>query len=428
MQPITLAFAGPGAVDLENVKALLNDLLNFGPEDVEGFPELPDRDITIIVPATNELLSKGVQTVLDWTEYADLPYIAVAAKEGTPSKAVTKAIGYADQAPLAANPGAKITSLLTNAEGEKYLVLLWGDESDDNPDEDVLAIFDLVVAADIPVKDLCRGLDDVQVTLEGDEEPEPTPEPEPAPEPVRPSRGSRRKAPEPVAEDDEPQVAADEDDEQADPIAQAKAEGEEFKAVVKEAKAEAAAALVERRERTGYQSLEDELAGEARKARAAKVLDETVEQADAVSDLALTIVDALELAEGTLQAVYVHLRAQDEANAARNLAEVRESPLTEAVREALEALATVPGATEKAADALEVVQDAPEAQEAAEAPKRGRGRPRKDRTQEKVSFLQYEDGTLERKGRGRTPKEASLVSLTLAEAEAQGWVPEDDAA
>lgn len=120
----------------------------------------------------------------------------------------------------------------------------------------------------------------------------------------------------------------------------------------------------------------------------------------------------------TLERVYEHLYYQDQANAARNLQEIRRSPLTDLV---LQTIVQIKDAMPSSEPAAATEKAAPA--EEAEAPKRSsRGRPRKDGTpaqpraeEETVAYIKAEDGSYRKRGRGRIRKGETAVHLTPTE-------------
>lgn len=206
---VSLAFAGPGETTFDNAKALLNDFLGFGPEDDEGFPEIPeerDLDLQIYLPATEEHLTDGIGSVIDWLDYADLAYDTFV--NGSTSRAVKRVTTNAENNIKAKNVNdALINALREDAEdgAEAYLVLLWGEEGDDNAE----ILLDLASSYHLRALDLTQGLDDLDF---GDQptphEPEPTPEAEPEKPVARRRRNTTKKsepepekAPEPTLEE-----------------------------------------------------------------------------------------------------------------------------------------------------------------------------------------------------------------------------------
>lgn len=193
---ISLAVAGSGDIDPENVKALLNDWLGFGDEDDEGFPEPSEREIVLYAPM-GEALTPGVRTVLEWADYADVPYVLVTQDGEQEDKKLRKLVRGADDVITVSNIGAELVDNLEKAEGEAFLLLLWGDGGDEFSE----MLLDLASAAEVPAKDLTAGLDDISFAEET--EPEPEPEPEPAPK----AKGKKKaKVEEELTQEEEPLV------------------------------------------------------------------------------------------------------------------------------------------------------------------------------------------------------------------------------
>jgi hypothetical protein len=129
----------------------------------------------------------------------------------------------------------------------------------------------------------------------------------------------------------------------------------------------------------------------------------------------------------TLEKVYAYLYHQDEMNAARNLAPMRRTPLTDLVLQTITQIKEAKPFTEALkAEEVEVLKKTLEEVAEEETPKRGsRGRPRKDgspaqprpRTEEEatVAYIKEADGGYRKRGRGRTRKGEEVVHLTLSE-------------
>lgn len=413
---VAVAFAGSGASSPENTTALLNDFFGFGPEDEEGYPEVPEGlDLCILLPASETHATDSVMGVFDWTEYADLNYEVVVDKETREAKKQSKDIKsllkYANTG--ADDPVTDINRVMIESlQGAKsdgsevYLFLFWGEEGDENAE----VLLDLATTAGIPVKDVTAGLDDLSFD---DPEESATEEPEPELEPEeRPRRGRRRqqeeskpledKEPEPEPEPEEP------------PKRRGRARKAEPEPDLQEQVAEA------------HAKRKQELADGANK---------TAEDMDEVA-----------LASGGKDEIFVRaLEIKHEAKARTIKPEVIEkfsafpaSPEIAAFEEALRRVAVdyahylnelLPDSREKSL-ALTKVEEAhlwarewvvrhaykhftQEAQEAQEQPSRGRGRPRKDgeptrtRTAAEKAVTEIWDEDEEkwvRKGRGRVPK------------------------
>lgn len=206
---IALAFAGSGKTSEENIKALLNDYLGFGPEDEDGYPALPDEadlDVRIAIPLSESHLTEGLEGIIDWIDYADLAYEvhACSPPDSRKSRTIMK---NAETTHDSKNANEAIISWLYEhgRDGfEPVLILLWGEEGDENAEIllDRSGAFDHFKALDITA-----GLDELNF---GDEEanivapePEAVPEPEPEEEPKR-ARGSRRRKAEPLEVEETP--------------------------------------------------------------------------------------------------------------------------------------------------------------------------------------------------------------------------------
>ena len=450
--PITVAFAGPADVTPEAIKALLNDYLGFGPDDADGYPTPSDREIELIFPIQKDHLSQGLQNVLAWSAYADLPYTAVIPKAELYSDATSEYRNEAVERIPAVNVNAEIVDLLSHAKGEGVLVLLWG-EGDDAGDEDTEMLLDLALAENVKVVDLTAGLDDMTFA---DEEPAPEPEPEPAParrsrrsaakaetepEPEKPARrGSRRaavgdgvtddtealqaaqdekparrgrsrKAEEPLVQPEEPLVDETAAEEPAKPArrsrrTKAQIESDE-RAAAEQRDTAAVAATTDYWERLAAAEAQAGLA-EAREEAVGEVGEEKVQRAEQeiVSNGVLAgrppVFASLELIKGTLSSVYLYFTKQSEMVSLATLGEpLVEVPLATAVREAMEALEV--GITFPAVE---------------EAPKRGRGRPRKEPDEsDTTAYFEDGDGIIRVATRGRPRSGETRVELTALEVE-----------
>lgn len=386
--PIALAFAGAADTDIDNVKALLNDFIGLGEDDADGFPEPTEREVTLILPVTKKHLSDGLEAVLEWSEYADLPFIAVT--DGEKSRAVDAILKDAEEVVRAANVTAKVVDLLKDADsvGEAHLILLWGDEGS----EEAELLLDAAEAAGIKAKDLTAGLDDISFASEA----EATPAPEPEPEPEAPKRGRRRgrraepETAEPVEEpltEDEPE-AKPEPEPTPEPEPEAPKRGRGRRKVQPEPEVD---------------PVEEDIQDQEDQARQEKTA------AKGVPD---TEVDLL-LVGAALEGAYKYLRLEDERNALVNQAdEVRERPLTELLAKALHTVANAVHDQE----AKKPEQEAePEEQPSG---RRRRGRPRDEN--KTFAYLVDEEGNYSRRGRGRIPAGQKVVQLTRAEIEEKG--------
>jgi outer membrane biosynthesis protein TonB len=428
---LTLAFAGPGETTIENAKALLNDFVGLGPEDADGFPAIPDDDVLdlrLIFPATPDHLTDGVETVLEWTDYADLAYDVIVGEEK--DRAVRKAAKHAENEIEATNVNEALIKELKQAEGEAYLILLWGEEGEE-PDENAEVLLDLASSYDIKALDLTAGLDDIGFGDE-DSSSEPEPEPEPEPEEEKPARGSRRRSkPEPEEEPEEEKPTRGrrrsleaeekplEDKPEPDPEPEQKP-------------------TRSRRKTTPEPEPEDDsdsLDTQVAKARHAHnpQTDEEITNGQIKGIAAKQAAKARSIAPEIIHRFSFHPANADTApkhEAVRSLAiefagaldallpEGREKSLVLTKIEEAMFWANASIARGGATAGPEKPQDEPvqeDAQEAAEEPVRGRGRPRRDgspaqpRAAADKAVMEYYDEDAEewvKKGRGRPPKDA----------------------
>jgi len=441
---ISVAFAGPADVTPEAIKALLNDYLGFGPDDADGFPAPSDREIELIFPIREDHLSQGLLNVLAWSADVDLPYTAVVDKGKPPTAATSEYREDAAEVVPVANVNAQIVDLLAHAEGEGVLVLLWG-EGDDAGDEDTEMLLDLALAEKVKVVDLTAGLDDMTFA---DEEPEPEPDPEPAParrtrrsaakaeaEPEKPARrGSRRaaateeaepdsgvdegtvtekparrgrsrKAEEPLVQPEEPLVDEPVAEEPAKPARRARKAAKPEMTTEEATKdywdrlnamkekaygpAEHAAELAEAREEAVEESGEE-------------AVQRVEKKSGTTTETPRTVYASLDQIRGTLSSVYLYFTKQTELISLATLtSEVEETPLAVAVREAMEALEA----------GLEW-----SATPVPEAPKRGRGRPRKEPDEnDTTAYFEDGDGIIRVATRGRPRSGETRVELTALE-------------
>lgn len=155
--PLSVAFAGTGSKNVEkkNVEALLDDLV----KGRQFFAIIPDPG-----PKRGE---KGLRNVWSWLDAEEHEY---------------------DQ--------EKLTDILPKLEefkkdgDEVLLVLAWDDE---DPTEPIEQLMSDALEADIPVKDLCRALDDLEFDeTDGEDAAEEVAEDDPPFEPDPPKRGKAR--------------------------------------------------------------------------------------------------------------------------------------------------------------------------------------------------------------------------------------------
>ena len=182
---VLLGFAGPGKVSKNNVKDLLKDYLDLGPEDAKGLPAYPEDadEIRVIIPAGDAYLTPTVKLLLEWTdEYAEFPYEAIYDEETRKNRVVLE---HAEEMIEARNIGAALVERLVQGSkdgDEVTLIVAWGDEGDDHTE----LMVDLALAKNITVKAVDQGMDDLVFGDPKDDEPESEPE--------RPTRRGRREA------------------------------------------------------------------------------------------------------------------------------------------------------------------------------------------------------------------------------------------
>jgi len=412
---ISIAFAGPADVTPEAIKALLNDYLGFGPDDADGYPAPSDREIELIFPIQEDHLSEGFMNVIEWSGYADLPFTAITNKASR-STVVADIVADAVEVIEATNVNAKVVDLLSRAEGEGVLVLLWG-EGDDAGDEDTEMLLDLALAEKVKVVDLTAGLDDMTFAEE---------EPEPDPEPVKPVRGRGRRA----AAKEEPESAPEVTEEPEKPARRGRSRKAEEPLVQEEvpltdetvaeetpkpARRSRKAAKPEMSTEEATKDYHDRLAAATEKSRGALAKDGLAEaRAEAVEESGEEAVQHVEKAAGhpmytsidqikaTLSTVYQYFTKQTEMISLATLGgTIEEVPLAAAVREALEALEA--GLEWSAAPVPE-------------APKRGRGRPRKEPdASDTTAYFEDGDGIIRVATRGRPRSGETRVELTELE-------------
>jgi hypothetical protein len=400
IDPIALAFAGSADTDIDNIKGLLNDFVGLGEDDADGFPEPTEREVTLILPITKKHLSDGLEAVLEWSEYADIPFIAVT--DGEKSRAVDSILKDAEEVVRTANVTAGIVDLLKNADtqGDAHVILLWGDEGS----EEAELLLDAAEAAGIKAKDLTAGLDDISFASEPEAAPAPEPEPEPEPEaPKRGRRRGRRAEPEPVEVEEEPLTEDDEVKPEPKPEPQPEPEepkrGRSRRKTQPEPEPEADPVEQDIAEQEKDEDLERQVNQAAQKAQR-----ETKPVAEPEIDLLLI--------GSALEGAYKYLRLEDERNALANQSdEVRERPLTELLAKALHIVA------DKVHDEEAKKPEQSEEQESGDKPRR-RGRPRDE--SKTFAFLVDDKGNYSRRGRGRIPAGQKVVHLTRAEIEEKG--------
>lgn len=380
-QTIAVAFGGSADVSPTSIHALLNDWLGFGDKDADGYYAPPeDKEIIVLFPATNDHVNDSLDKVVAWTSLADLPYEVVTDGDyKDPEDGFL--LADAGQITKKANVNKGLIDALVETEAdERYLVLLWGEEGDENAEN----MMTYAEVKEIPVKDLSDGLDDLRF---GDDEVEETPEPEPEPEPEpapRARRGRRGAVEEPEAKEPE-----------SEPEKPARARRGR-----KEATLEAEETPLEEK---------------------AEVVEENKPEPVVEEKVRFYGPNNIRRA---LETAFAHFHAVDQSNAAKNLAlEVRLSPITALLSDALHDLEQEEGKQGVPAEKEE---------QPVEAPKRGRGRPRETPVEEVTTgYLKTKEEpfTYRKAGRGRPPRGYVKVDLTpaqVAEIEAAGQIEAEE--
>lgn len=80
MRTLTLAVAGDGPANRQQIHDALNDWLGFGPEDEQGYfdPKEVEYDkINLLLPLSDEHFTAGVDAFFDWSSRADLDFVGV---------------------------------------------------------------------------------------------------------------------------------------------------------------------------------------------------------------------------------------------------------------------------------------------------------------------------------------------------------------
>lgn len=406
--PITIAFAGAGETTEANVEALLNDFLGFGEEGDDGYyVDSPREEINVFFPASKAHSNKQLDKVVAWTAKANLPFfVAVDEKDNEkPDRKMKSTLADAEEVKEVSDVNAELVEVLKATEGEAYLVLLFGTD-EETPSDATYDLLEAAADAGIAIKDLTAGLDDIKVTEEGDAVVEDAPEPEPEPE--KPARRRRGKAvQEEQAVTEKPLVDAD--------TARANAAEAKEKAAVDKKAARA--------------KVDADLA-----AKKTPDLPHDRQSESALDGGVLVAVADLEGVAVALEWAVAHLSSVDRANAAVNLAEeIQYRPLTVAVNDALNWVASTLGTPPEATGSTESDEQAesvPEAQDAPAAPRKSRGRPRadgtpaqpKDPNEPTITVFEDEDGNLTKAGRGRPPKGQKRTKISEAQAQEAGLI------
>lgn len=188
---IAVVFAGSGEVSENEVRDLLDDFL----------PEDKFDEIGLVVPVSKSYFTDSVQKVLDWYDDDEHVYTVKVGDENM-SRNSSKIGETPDEVEKF---GDVFADKFDGFDQVVFIVAM--PEDPDDPEYDRYAdVVEAAIAADVEVKNLARGLDDVRLA-EPDEEPSADAEPEdPKEEEDKPRRRRRRSEPEESEEKaDEPE-------------------------------------------------------------------------------------------------------------------------------------------------------------------------------------------------------------------------------
>ena len=172
MTSTVVAVAGGAKVTKRNLVALLSDFFRIDQDD--------EKDFIVFLPAHEDYTSEVVELTADWLVSIDGGY-SVVHEDPTPRK-YRRMVNEADDA----YPSTDITKTLIDqlvqhrkAGDEVYLFLAWGDDTN-APDGATGDLFELAFDANIDVRDLTLGLQEIvfdDPSIPHEEEPEEEPEP-----------------------------------------------------------------------------------------------------------------------------------------------------------------------------------------------------------------------------------------------------------
>jgi hypothetical protein len=151
--PFIAAFAGSGDVDQKNVDALLD---NFFPET---------GDMQVVIPDTVRRSQKGLMAAWNWATEFEVPV-----EKLDPADFITY-----------------LKAQATESDASVFLVLAWKDG-----DKIAEQLLDQASKESIPVKDLCKALDDLEFDEEEDDQAVPEQEEEDHPAAAAKTRGKPR--------------------------------------------------------------------------------------------------------------------------------------------------------------------------------------------------------------------------------------------
>ena len=161
---IIFAVAGGGEVSEDAIDDLLSDWL--------GIDTNEEREFRAYLPADRKATSITVQRVAEWL--VDLGYAYTSIDSGQPGRAGRMVNHNAeDTIECDGDIVAKIIEVLLDAQNwgdEPYLLLAWGEDAEQAPDEITAQLLDAALKAGIPVLDLSMGLEDLSYADDKGEE------------------------------------------------------------------------------------------------------------------------------------------------------------------------------------------------------------------------------------------------------------------
>lgn len=300
---LTVAAGGTAPLRERHLAMLVQDKLGLQGPDADGYYELPDRydRIDVVIAASGPNLSDTTRALFDFFAMIDGNRITVITDddEGDIAAELER---HADELIIAKDPAQSALDHLQEAEGTSITWLAWGE----NADPTTVRLRDLSWDAGLKVKDLCQGMFTLEPEEQVDapEQPEEERQEKPAPR-KRAARTPReeltssreeltsqtgKSLPAPEKEQEEPQVNAP----------------------------------------SPPSSLEEDVA-------AAHRATEPQQLTIATGEIRVSAAALQELASILDRAAF-YMRAVDAQNAAKNLAETKYSPLTEALNNAVTTL------------------------------------------------------------------------------------------
>lgn len=192
-KPLIIGIGGHGDLDAKAITANLD-------AEVEG------REVTaVVLPLTDALFTDAVDAAMAWAQAKDIAVWVVSSDED-----LKKDKGLADIAKEADDdfdagddPMDAVIELLKGSEGSEPLLVMFMATDD----EDDITTFELADENDIVSKDICNGME--RITFGDDDAGEPDPEPQPPAEEPKKSRRAKAAAPStPATDGDIPTVEA----------------------------------------------------------------------------------------------------------------------------------------------------------------------------------------------------------------------------